>query len=436
MAVAPDILLTSTPDTRPKAALSKSAQNSSNASSDKGSSFADVYAKEQRPAASERADKPVKAKADKPRDSGGKDTASNDANAPAAADQPKVAEDGKPLPADAANKADDSKVADTETKTDATLDPLLMLGMTGQLPEPEAPPLVVSTGTSQLTDASSDSDLQKLNEIPGVNLTLAVGADDQAQQAQQVQLTGHLAAKAGDKSLDASGKNDLSAALAALDPDAAAKGAEGKLTEGALKDAADLTQQLPELQADAKPEMPRNEAFAARLESLTQALNTPQAMTSRPVNPLVPGQAVSVQQNGWTDQVVDRVMWMSSQNLKSAEIQMDPANLGRLEVRIHMTGDQTQVNFVSANANVREALDSQQHRLREMFSQQGMQLDVNVSDQSARGWQQQQQQGDGRGSSRSVAGSGGDGDEPMISGVSEIRPQTAAQGRGLVDYYA
>ncbi|MGE9764209.1 flagellar hook-length control protein FliK [Pseudomonas sp. PDM20] len=434
MAVAPDILLTSTPDTRPKAALSKSAQSSSNSSSDKGSSFADVYAKEQRPAASERADKPVKAKNDKPRESADKDTASKDSTAPAAADQPKVAEDGKALPADGASKAEE-KVADTEASPDATLDPLLMLGMTGQLPEPEAPPLVVSSGTSPLTDASSDGDLQKLNEIPGVNLTLAVGADDQAQQAQQTQLTGHLGAKAGDKSLDASGKNDLSAALAALTSDSTAKGSETKLAEGALKDGADLIQQLADVQADAKPEMPRNEAFAARLESLTQALNTPQAMTSRPVNPLVPGQAVSVQQNGWTDQVVDRVMWMSSQNLKSAEIQMDPANLGRLEVRIHMTGDQTQVNFVSANANVREALDSQQHRLREMFNQQGMQLDVNVSDQSARGWQQQQQ-GDGRGGSRSVAGSGSGDDEPMISGVSEIRPQTAAQGRGLVDYYA
>jgi len=427
------MLLTSTPDLRPKAALSKSAQNSSSASNDKGSSFADVYAKEQRPAASERADKPARAKADKPRDSADKDTASKDSSAPAAADQPKVADDGKALPADGASKADETKVAaDGEQKTDATLDPLLMLGMTGQLPEPEAPPLVVSTGTSQLTDASSDDDLQKLNEIPGVNLTLGLGGDEQAPQVQSTQLAGHLAAKADGKA-DANAKGDLSAALAALDPDAAAKSTEGKLGEGALKDGADLTQQLADVQTDAKPEMPRNETFAARLESLTQALNTPQAMTNRPVNPLVPGQAVSVQQNGWTDQVVDRVMWMSSQNLKSAEIQMDPADLGRLEVRIHMSADQTQVNFVSANANVREALDSQQHRLREMFSQQGMQLDVNVSDQSARGWQQQQ--GDDRGGSRRVAGSDGD-DESMISGVSEIRPQAAAQGRGLVDFYA
>ena len=49
-------------------------------------------------------------------------------------------------------------------------------------------------------------------------------------------------------------------------------------------------------------------------------------------------------------------MWMSSQNLKSAEIQLDPAELGRLDVRIHMTADQTQVTFASPNAGVRDAL--------------------------------------------------------------------------------
>ncbi|MFS2125551.1 flagellar hook-length control protein FliK [Pseudomonas sp. Pseusp97] len=430
MAVAPDILLTPTPDPRPKAAVSKPAQNSPNTSNDKGSSFADVYAQEQRPAASERPDKATKARADKPRDSADKDSTASDAKDAAAADKPAVAEDGKALPADGASKADAGKVADGDEKPEATLDPLLMLGMTGQLPATEAPPLVISSGVGQQTAASTDGDLEKLNVLPGA----IAGAQE---QAQQTQVAGDLAAKAkADAPVDGKAKPDLSAALAALNPDATARSAEGKLAEAALQAGGDLSQQLPELQVEAKPEAPRNDSFAARLDSLTQALNTPQAMTNRPVNPLVPGQPVSVQQNGWTDQVVDRVMWMSSQNLKSAEIQMDPADLGRLEVRIHMSADQTQVNFISANAGVREALDSQQHRLREMFSQQGMgQLDVNVSDQSARGWQQQQQ-GDERGGSRRVAGSDSGDDEPMISGMSEIRPQTAAQGRGLVDYYA
>lgn len=429
MAVAPDILLTPTPDPRPKAAVSKPAQNAADAANDKGSSFADVYAQEKRPAASERPDKAAKPKTDKPKDAADKDAKdSTDASA-AAADKPTVADDGKALPADG-----DAKVAEGEEKPEAELDPLLMLGMTGQLPATEAPPLVISSGVGQQTAASTDGDLEKLNTLPGVSMALGQGAQDQAQQAVQTQVSGDVAAKAGDKPVE--GKADLSAMLSALSPDAALKGADGKLAEGALQASVDLSQQLPELQVEVKPEAPRNESFAARLESLTQALNTPQAMTNRPVNPLVPGQPVSVQQNGWTDQVVDRVMWMSSQNLKSAEIQMDPADLGRLEVRIHMSADQTQVNFVSANAGVREALESQQHRLRDMFSQQGMgQLDVNVSDQSARGWQQQQG-GDERGGSRRVAGADGGDDEPLLSGVSEIRPQAATQGRGLVDYYA
>jgi len=429
MAVAPDILLTPTPDPRPKAALSKPTQNSPDAANDKGSSFADVYAQEQRPAASERPEKAAKPKAEKSKDASDKDARTSDSKDAAATDKPAVAEDGKALPADG-----ETKVAEGEEKPEATLDPLLMLGMTGQLPAPasEAPPLVISSGIGQKTAASTDGDLEKLNALPGVTMALGQGAQD---QAQQVQVAGGVAAKAGDKPVEGNAKADLSAVLSALNPDAAVKTAEGKLAEGAMQASTDLSQQLPELQAEAKPETPRNETFAARLESLTQALNTPQALTSRPVNPLVPGQPVSVQQNGWTDQVVDRVMWMSSQNLKSAEIQMDPADLGRLEVRIHMNADQTQVNFVSANAGVREALESQQHRLRDLFSQQGMgQLNVNVSDQSARGWQQQG--GDDRGGSRRAGRSEGGEDEPMVSGVSEIRPQTAAQGRGLVDYYA
>ena len=47
-----------------------------------------------------------------------------------------------------------------------------------------------------------------------------------------------------------------------------------------------------------------------------------------------------MQQAGWSEAVVDRVMWLSSQNLKSAEIQLDPAELGRMEVRIDLTKDQ------------------------------------------------------------------------------------------------
>ncbi|MNU05026.1 hypothetical protein D3C72_2496840 [compost metagenome] len=75
-------------------------------------------------------------------------------------------------------------------------------------------------------------------------------------------------------------------------------------------------------------------------------------------------------------------------------------------------------------------------RLRDMFNQQGMTSpNVNVSDQSlSRGWQGQQGES-GRGQGRGGRGNGGE-DEPVLSGVAEIRSQPGRQGRGLVDYFA
>lgn len=93
------------------------------------------------------------------------------------------------------------------------------------------------------------------------------------------------------------------------------------------------------------------------------------------------------------------------------------------------------MTFASPNAGVREALEGQMHRLRELFAQQGMNLaDANVSDQSLnRGWQGQGE--DGRGGS----GSRDDllaSDELQPGAHQEVRNERLTAGRGLVDYYA
>src|SRR5690606_9590397 len=156
--------------------------------------------------------------------------------------------------------------------------------------------------------------------------------------------------------------------------------------------------ELEEIDAPVETRQSNAELAANRLNPLTQAIAQQVQQPQRPT--LVPGQPVQMQQSGWSEAVVDRVMWLSSQNLKSAEIQLDPAELGRMEVRIDMTKDQAQVTFLSPHGGVRDALEGQMQRLRDMFSQQGMSMDVNVSDQSrARGWQ-----GDGGGESRGERG--------------------------------
>ncbi|MCY1539600.1 Flagellar hook-length control protein FliK [compost metagenome] len=187
---------------------------------------------------------------------------------------------------------------------------------------------------------------------------------------------------------------------------------------------------MKESAADTRPEN-----FVSKLSSLSQAIGQQSALTPRAG--LAPGQPIPMQQAGWSEAVVDRVMLLSSQNLKSAEIQLNPAELGRLEVRISMNQDQTQVTFASPNAGVREALEGQMHRLRELFTQQGMnQVDVNVSDQSlGRGWQGQEQGHDGK-------GGGGAGNELLAAvddelvGSVELKSAALSGSRGMVDYYA
>ncbi|MBE8717404.1 flagellar hook-length control protein FliK [Cellvibrio polysaccharolyticus] len=124
----------------------------------------------------------------------------------------------------------------------------------------------------------------------------------------------------------------------------------------------------------------------------------------------------------WNQAVVNRVMWLSAQNLPSAEIRLDPPELGPLQVRIQVQNDHVQVNFVSQNPNVRDVLDQQANRLREMFAENGMSLDVGVSDQAFSRRDQEQSSGGGNGSNA----------EP---GDEEEQAATARIIR-LVDHYA
>lgn len=91
---------------------------------------------------------------------------------------------------------------------------------------------------------------------------------------------------------------------------------------------------------------------------------------------------VEVGRQGWSEQVMQRVMWMSAQNISRADIALDPPELGPLQVRVSAHGDQMTVAFTSSHGVVRDALDQGLPRLRDLMEQQGLNLaDVDVSDQ-------------------------------------------------------
>ena len=178
-------------------------------------------------------------------------------------------------------------------------------------------------------------------------------------------------------------------------------------------------------------------AAAAQVQSNGQV-----AMTARPVTGATQTLGVPMGQSGWSEAVVNKVMWMSSQNVKSVEIQLDPAELGPLEIKIQTRGQEHQVQFVSQHAGVRDALEGQMHRLRDMFTQQGASLvDVNVSDGSAEGRQSQgsfaglADQGGGRGDGGNTPGRMDGSDDALASDPAAVL-QTRLTAARLVDYYA
>ncbi len=140
------------------------------------------------------------------------------------------------------------------------------------------------------------------------------------------------------------------------------------------------------------------------------------------------GVAMTMGQPRWGQAVGERVLWLAAQNVSSAELRLDPPELGPMQVRVNIHQDQATVSFSSPHALVREALDQSATRLREMFSEQGLNLtEMDVSDQSFARQGAQDEESNGRSGGDSDA----DADEESLVGVT-----TDLSRIRLVDHYA
>lgn len=456
MPATPNILLQNAAQAKAQAASAKSSAMAVD-TGDKASSFAKVFADQgsSKPVAA--TDNSPKSPRDKVADNGGKKDIGKD---PSAAAQPAVADSGNDLPADKTSASDDTTASsDDSTDTsqppvvdaapvDPTLDPALVAAVqpvvaapvvqapavvASAQPEVETPALAALPGLvkdpAPAVDSDFDPSADPLDSMPAVRMAMEQGGHISA--ASQAQPKATPAQAQADGELTAA--QNFAAGMASMldvqaDKDSTSQGGDkafSGLIDDGLKDLKTATSDT------------RVDDFANRLAALTQAA-TPKTANAVPVN-----QPIAMHQSGWTEEVVNRVMYLSSANLKAADIQLQPAELGRLDIRVNMVPDQqTQVTFMSAHPSVREALDGQMHRLREMFNQQGMgQVDVNVSDQS-RGWQGQQgqeQAQQGQGGRTSAAGGRLDSaDEELApAAIAEAAAQTTSViGSSAVDYYA
>lgn len=77
---------------------------------------------------------------------------------------------------------------------------------------------------------------------------------------------------------------------------------------------------------------------------------------------------------GWSQEIAQKVVWLAGRDESRAELTLNPPHLGRIEVTLTMSGDQTNALFVSASPTVRDALENALPRLRETLADAGITL--------------------------------------------------------------
>jgi flagellar hook-length control protein FliK len=76
---------------------------------------------------------------------------------------------------------------------------------------------------------------------------------------------------------------------------------------------------------------------------------------------------------------------MINQKLQKFEITLDPPEFGNMQVRVNLQGEQASVNFVVQNQQAKEALEHNMQKLKDMLSEQGVDVGgANVEQQNQR----------------------------------------------------
>ena len=172
-----------------------------------------------------------------------------------------------------------------------------------------------------------------------------------------------------------------------LDPKAgaakasAADGAELSLTqlsadEKTASAAANLAAPTEALIGNDKHKAPQ-ESFDVTLQDAHERLDA-QTQQSVANGGTVRGETVRLQAPlgtpQWQNELGDRVQFMSRNNESRAELILTPPQLGRIEITLNIDGDQANALFVSANPEVRTALEGAMDRLREALASNGIAL--------------------------------------------------------------
>ena len=76
----------------------------------------------------------------------------------------------------------------------------------------------------------------------------------------------------------------------------------------------------------------------------------------------------------WDQAIGQKIIWMVAGGNQTAELTLNPPDLGPMQVILNVSNEQTNATFISSQPDVREALESAMPKLRQMMEDAGLQL--------------------------------------------------------------
>ena len=147
--------------------------------------------------------------------------------------------------------------------------------------------------------------------------------------------------------------------------------------------------------------------------------------------------AVNVHKSDGQQQLSEKIRWMVNARNTMAEIRLDPPELGSMQVRVNVAGDAASVSFVVQSQQAKDALADAMPKLRDMLSEQGIELgDAQVRKDNSSGQENGQQLA---GNSHQGQGAGDRGENDGVDdtdGMRVIEQSISRADKGGIDFYA
>jgi len=387
----------------------------------------------------------------------------------------------------ALKKSEDTEKEDTQTEKKETDDgdhQLIQLfnalnDISKLVPAKSGDDAVLKSDTGVISDASNSGlSLQPLNEknvSPSAGISKEAAFDVIASSETGINADTVKGGVSKEAAFDVIVSNTLSARLETTAPELTAetpatdtsqivkdKGI-GSDTSTSFADHLDLKSEKGEplkLQTSTPQDVsPKTNVSADKLErsidQLALSLRKDEAMSPANVQQAPPQQQLNATQNAtltgavsanqispplnssaWDKAVGQKVIWMVGGSMQSAELTLNPPDLGPLQIVLNVTNDQANATFISAHPDVREALEASLPKLRQMMDDAGVQLSGFSVNAEASNQEQQGREFRQTNPSTSIARNGGN--ESVISNqpISDVKTTKIISRIGAVDTFA